>query len=49
LRKEGWQLAALDALIAVVALRYELVLLTTDNDFKAVPKLKVENWRDYLS
>ena len=49
LRKEGWQLAALDALIAVVALRYELVLLTTDKDFEGVPNLKVENWRDFLS
>ncbi len=49
LRKEGWQLAALDALIAVIALRYELVLLTTDKDFEAVPNLKVENWRDSLS
>ncbi|MDM8520211.1 type II toxin-antitoxin system VapC family toxin [Anaerolineales bacterium HSG6] len=47
LRKQGWQLAALDALIAVVALRYELVLLTTDKDFDAIPNLKTENWRDY--
>lgn len=46
--KEGWQLAALDVLIAVVALRYELVLLTTDKDFNAIPKLKIENWRDSL-
>lgn len=46
LRQEGWQLAALDALIAVVAVRYDLVLLTTDKDFDAVPNLKVENWRD---
>ena len=49
LRKDGWQLAALDALIAVTALRYELVLLTTDKDFEAIPKLKIENWRDSFS
>lgn len=49
LRRGGWQLAALDALIAVIALRYELVLLTTDKDFEAVPKLKIENWRDSFS
>ena len=48
LRQEGWQLTALDALIAVVALRYELVLLTTDKDFEAMPTLRVENWRDSL-
>ncbi len=49
LRQQGWQLAAVDALIAVIALRYELVLLTTDNDFRVVPNLKTENWRDLLA
>lgn len=48
LRKEGWQLQALDALIAVLAIRYDLVLLTTDKDFDTVPNLKVENWRNLL-
>ncbi|MFI5458012.1 MAG: type II toxin-antitoxin system VapC family toxin [Isosphaerales bacterium] len=33
-----------DALIAVVAIRYDLVLLTSDNDFARVPNLEQENW-----
>lgn len=44
LRKVGWQLASFDALIAVIALRYELILLTTDKDFRAVEELRTENW-----
>jgi tRNA(fMet)-specific endonuclease VapC len=44
LRKKGWQLETADALIAATALRYDLVLLTTDKDFSAVPDLKRENW-----
>jgi tRNA(fMet)-specific endonuclease VapC len=46
LRQQGRQLAPFDALIAVVALRYELVLLTTDKDFQPIVGLKQENWRD---
>lgn len=45
LRRRGRQLATIDALIAITALRYDLVLLTTDNDFEAVPGLRRENWR----
>lgn len=44
LRGRGWQLAAMDALIATICLRHNLVLLTTDKDFRAVPLLKKENW-----
>lgn len=44
LRKRGWQLATIDALIAVTALRYDLIVLTTDNDFEAVPGIRRENW-----
>ncbi len=44
LPQRGKQLATVDALIAVLALRYELVLLTTDGDFLAVPNLHHENW-----
>ncbi len=44
LRQRGWQLGTVDALIAVIALRYDLTLLTTDGDFNAVPDLKHENW-----
>jgi predicted nucleic acid-binding protein len=44
LRRQGWQLETVDAFIAVVALRYDVVLLTSDNDFAPVPNLKHENW-----
>lgn len=44
LRLQGWQLETVDALIAAVALRYNLVLLTSDKDFHAVPNLQQENW-----
>lgn len=44
LRRQGWQLETVDAFIAVVALRYDLVLLTADKDFAPVPNLKQENW-----
>lgn len=44
LRRRGRQLTLVDALIATVALRYDLTLLTTDRDFEAVPSLKTENW-----
>lgn len=46
LRKQGRQLATIDALIAVTALRYDLTLLTTDGDFRAVPNLRLANWRE---
>lgn len=45
LRKQGWQLELIDAVIAVVALRNDMVLLTTDRDFQATPNLKTEDWR----
>lgn len=44
LRRQGWQLKTIDALIATVALHYDLILLTTDRDFLAVPNLRCENW-----
>lgn len=44
LRHSGWQLATVDALIATVALRNRLILLTTDGDFSAVVHLQQENW-----
>jgi tRNA(fMet)-specific endonuclease VapC len=44
LRRRGRQLATVDALIATAALRYALILLTTDQDFEAVPGLITENW-----
>lgn len=44
LRRQGWQLGTVDALIAAVALRYDLILLTTDKDFRGIGDLKQENW-----
>ncbi len=44
LKRHGWQLATVDALMAAVALRYDLVLLTVDNDFKKISGLQRENW-----
>ncbi len=44
LRRQGRQLATVDALIATVALRYDLTLLTIDGDFMPVPTLRVESW-----
>lgn len=44
LRRQGWQLRTVDALIASIALRYDLILLTTDKDFRAIPHLLQENW-----
>ena len=44
LRRRGRQLETVDSLIAAVALRYSLILLTTDMDFQAVPGLPQENW-----
>ena len=44
LRRQGWQLATIDGFVAVIALRYNLVLLTSDKDFVPVPGLKQENW-----
>ena len=44
LRSQGRQLAAIDASIAIIALRQRLVLLTKDNDFAVVPTLRTENW-----
>jgi len=44
LRRQGRQLSTVDALIATMALRYDLVLLTTDQDFDPVPSLSAENW-----
>lgn len=44
LRQQGWQLETVDALIAIVALRYDLTLLTSDKDFSCIPSLQIENW-----
>jgi tRNA(fMet)-specific endonuclease VapC len=45
LQKRGWQIKLFDALIAVVALRDNFILLTTDKDFHGIDGLRHENWR----
>jgi len=44
LRSVGYQLKTVDALIATIALRYKLTLLTTDRDFTPIQSLRLENW-----
>jgi len=44
LRRAGRQLETVDALIAAVAIRYDLTLLTTDRDFTPIQSLRWENW-----
>lgn len=44
LRRQGRQLETVDALIAVIALRNDLTLLTTDGDFDVIPQLVKDNW-----
>lgn len=44
LRRQGRQLGTVDAFIAAIALRNDLILLTTDRDFRWVPLLQWENW-----
>ena len=44
LRTRGFQLALPDALIAAVALRLDLTLLTADRDFAPVPHLRTDDW-----
>lgn len=44
LLRKGRQLGLVDSFVAIIALRYDLTLLTTDKDFLAVPNLKQENW-----
>lgn len=46
LRQQGKQLGIIDSFIAIVVLRNDLTLLTTDRDFGVIPNLKQENWRD---
>ena len=45
-RSIGRQFKLGDSLIAAVAIRYDLTLLTADRDFDRIPGLRVENWLD---
>ena len=44
LRSAGRMLSQFDLLIAAVARQYKLILLSADQDFQAVLRLRVENW-----
>lgn len=44
LRRQGWQLETVDALVAITAERYRLILLTRDKDFTRVPGIRIEQW-----
>ncbi|HLB55840.1 MAG TPA: type II toxin-antitoxin system VapC family toxin [Coxiellaceae bacterium] len=46
MRKAGTPIGSYDVLIAGVALRYQLILVTAnEKEFQRVPKLVIENWR----
>ena len=45
LRRRGRQLEAIDSFIAIIALKNDLPLLTTDKDFQEIPRLQHKNWR----
>jgi predicted nucleic acid-binding protein len=44
LRKAGRALSQADILRAALALHVNAILLTTDQDFQALPDLQTENW-----
>ena len=46
LRAKGRVLSQVDIMVAALARRADLVVLTTDADFRAVDGLKTENWLD---
>jgi tRNA(fMet)-specific endonuclease VapC len=45
LRQKGRALSQVDMMLGAMARQYQLVLLTTDRDFEAIPDLSVENWK----
>lgn len=44
LRAKGRVLSQVDMMLAALARRANLVVLTTDRDFEALPDVRVENW-----
>jgi predicted nucleic acid-binding protein len=44
LRSAGRMLSQFDLLIAAVARQYKLILLTADQDYEPVGRLRTENW-----
>jgi predicted nucleic acid-binding protein len=49
MRRRGQQLKTIDAHLAVQAIVHDLTLLTTDTDFKQVPRLRSLNWIESLA
>ncbi len=49
LRKQGRQLDLIDSIIAISAIRHDLILLTADRDFEPIKHLRTENWRPRTS
>jgi tRNA(fMet)-specific endonuclease VapC len=44
LRRRGRVLSQVDMMLAALARRMDLTLVTTDRDFEAIPDLRTENW-----
>jgi tRNA(fMet)-specific endonuclease VapC len=44
LRRRGKALSQVDMMLAALTRQMGLTLLTTDQDFKALPDLRLENW-----
>ena len=44
----GRKLSQVDLMLAAMAKQKKLVLLTADNDFKALPEIRTENWLTQL-
>ena len=44
LKRIGRAASSVDIIVAALARQWNLVILTTDQDFKAIPGLVIENW-----
>jgi predicted nucleic acid-binding protein len=44
LRRSGRILSQVDMLLAAMVLHMDVILLTSDRDFEAVPQIRTENW-----
>lgn len=44
LRAAGRVLSQVDLMLAAICLQSDIVLLTSDRDFEAIPSLRFENW-----
>jgi tRNA(fMet)-specific endonuclease VapC len=46
LRRQGRALSPVDRILAALARVHNVILLTTDRDFEALPDIRTENWVD---